>query len=213
MQDAHVLGECRPCAYFWHKDDGCRWGDDCQFCHICDGDAIKRLKKAKRQRMKAQTRAEPLDEVLPLQLGREELPDAELLEPVRVGLRVELRPPPGLTPRPYFSMELLNQCMAKRMEQKNADGADAHLDGKLGYLVDDDCEEPSRRGIFNEAEMSSEAYPQLPGPAHAVEWEAPKVDALDPAFVGRPTLRFEDMFPELWLRSLGAAAPSAVESL
>lgn len=55
-QEAHVRGECRPCAYFRHKADGCRQGDDCPFCHLCDHDAIKRLKKAKRQRMRVQDR-------------------------------------------------------------------------------------------------------------------------------------------------------------
>jgi len=55
-QEAHARGECRPCAYFRHKADGCRQGDDCPFCHLCDHDAIKRLKKAKRQRMRAQDR-------------------------------------------------------------------------------------------------------------------------------------------------------------
>merc|ERR1740121_374575 len=52
--DAHAMGTCRPCAYFWQKDDGCRWGAGCEFCHLCDRDAIKRKKKAKRTQRKIQ---------------------------------------------------------------------------------------------------------------------------------------------------------------
>lgn len=49
---AHPRGECKPCAYFMHKTDGCRWGKDCAFCHLCDRDALKRQKKAKKVRVK-----------------------------------------------------------------------------------------------------------------------------------------------------------------
>jgi hypothetical protein len=50
MVDLHARGECSPCAYFYHKRDGCRWGEDCKFCHMCPADEIKKRKK---QRMKA----------------------------------------------------------------------------------------------------------------------------------------------------------------
>merc|ERR1712217_725042 len=46
MQEAHSRGECKPCAYFMHKADGCRQGNDCQFCHLCDkGEGKKRRKE------------------------------------------------------------------------------------------------------------------------------------------------------------------------
>jgi hypothetical protein len=47
MADLHVRGECTPCAYFCSKQDGCRWGEDCKFCHMCPPDEIKKRKKAK----------------------------------------------------------------------------------------------------------------------------------------------------------------------
>ncbi|CAE8616519.1 unnamed protein product, partial [Polarella glacialis] len=53
-QDAHGRGECRPCAYFQYKDDGCRLGDDCKFCHLCDRADIKQHKKLKKQQVRVQ---------------------------------------------------------------------------------------------------------------------------------------------------------------
>lgn len=50
---AHDLGKCTPCAYFWYKKDGCRKGDDCQFCHLCQKGEIKRRKKDRIQQLKA----------------------------------------------------------------------------------------------------------------------------------------------------------------
>eukprot|EP00930_Biecheleria_cincta_P067007 TRINITY_DN5336_c0_g2_i1.p1 TRINITY_DN5336_c0_g2~~TRINITY_DN5336_c0_g2_i1.p1 ORF type:complete len:197 (+),score=32.17 TRINITY_DN5336_c0_g2_i1:128-718(+) len=49
----HERGECKPCAYFHHKEDGCRQGEDCEFCHLCSPEALKERKKLKLQRMKA----------------------------------------------------------------------------------------------------------------------------------------------------------------
>eukprot|EP00439_Symbiodinium_sp_Y106_P041737 s3578_g5.t1 len=44
----HERGECRPCAYFFYKKDGCRLGMACEFCHLCPrGEANRRNKKAK----------------------------------------------------------------------------------------------------------------------------------------------------------------------
>jgi len=54
---AHERGQCNPCAYFWQKEDGCRQGDNCQFCHMCDRDAMRRWKKEKKQRKKAEALA------------------------------------------------------------------------------------------------------------------------------------------------------------
>jgi len=45
--DLHKLGECRPCAYYAFKKDGCRLGDDCEFCHLCDRAEIRRWKRAR----------------------------------------------------------------------------------------------------------------------------------------------------------------------
>jgi hypothetical protein len=43
--EAHILGQCAPCAYFWYKADGCRQGAPCKFCHLCDKGEIKRRKR------------------------------------------------------------------------------------------------------------------------------------------------------------------------
>mmetsp|Transcript_64907 Transcript_64907/g.120796 ORF Transcript_64907/g.120796 Transcript_64907/m.120796 type:complete len:211 (+) Transcript_64907:74-706(+) len=48
----HYRKECTPCAYFARKADGCRSGDGCQFCHLCDAGEIKRRKKAKWKAMR-----------------------------------------------------------------------------------------------------------------------------------------------------------------
>jgi len=50
----HERGECKPCAYFQHKQDGCRQGEDCPFCHLCSPEALKERKKLKLQRMKVE---------------------------------------------------------------------------------------------------------------------------------------------------------------
>jgi hypothetical protein len=56
MQDAHSRGECRPCAYFLHKADGCRHGERCSFCHLCvKGD----LKKVRKERIRPTPTAQP----------------------------------------------------------------------------------------------------------------------------------------------------------
>lgn len=44
---AHLRGECKPCAYYWDKEDGCRRGEACEFCHLCDEGERKRRKKEK----------------------------------------------------------------------------------------------------------------------------------------------------------------------
>lgn len=67
MEAAHYAGTCRPCAYFLYKGDGCRWGADCQFCHLCKRGEIKRrkkekarnLRKAKQEFMEAAFEADP----------------------------------------------------------------------------------------------------------------------------------------------------------
>jgi hypothetical protein len=47
MEVLHARGECRPCAYVYHKEDGCRWGGACNFCHLCPPGAMKKRKKEK----------------------------------------------------------------------------------------------------------------------------------------------------------------------
>mmetsp|Transcript_8880 Transcript_8880/g.22894 ORF Transcript_8880/g.22894 Transcript_8880/m.22894 type:complete len:205 (+) Transcript_8880:130-744(+) len=42
----HKHANCRPCAYFLFKPDGCRHGPDCEFCHLCELGEKRRRKKA-----------------------------------------------------------------------------------------------------------------------------------------------------------------------
>jgi len=49
----HERGECRPCAYFAVKSDGCRLESGCQFCHLCTSDDLKRRKKERVKAIKA----------------------------------------------------------------------------------------------------------------------------------------------------------------
>ena len=51
--------DCREslCAYFLFKEDGCRNGPDCEFCHLCDTSDIKRRKKERAKAVKARHQA------------------------------------------------------------------------------------------------------------------------------------------------------------
>jgi len=49
----HRRGDCQPCAYFAFRADGCRQGDDCEFCHLCTKSQAKSKKKQRAQRLKA----------------------------------------------------------------------------------------------------------------------------------------------------------------
>jgi len=49
---AHQRGQCRPCAYFFYKEDGCRQAAACKFCHICPHGEIRRRKREKREQRK-----------------------------------------------------------------------------------------------------------------------------------------------------------------
>lgn len=51
---AHLIGECKPCAYFWGKADGCRSGSQCEFCHVCDREAMRKWKKAKKHQKRTE---------------------------------------------------------------------------------------------------------------------------------------------------------------
>lgn len=57
MEDAHKRGVCQPCAYFFHKQDGCRQGMNCSFCHLCPRSELRRKKKDKAKALKAMRRA------------------------------------------------------------------------------------------------------------------------------------------------------------
>lgn len=65
--EAHQRGDCQPCAYFAYREDGCRQGDDCSYCHLCDRIDIKRKKKDRARCLKSaakQAAAIDEDEVL-----------------------------------------------------------------------------------------------------------------------------------------------------
>jgi hypothetical protein len=55
---AHSNGQCKPCAYFHQKEDGCRWGDDCDFCHVCQPGELKKRKREKVKALKAANKSE-----------------------------------------------------------------------------------------------------------------------------------------------------------
>jgi hypothetical protein len=48
MEEAHIRGDCRPCAYYLHKRDGCRHGDACSYCHLCTEGGQKKRRKERR---------------------------------------------------------------------------------------------------------------------------------------------------------------------
>lgn len=50
--ELHARGDCRPCAYFAFKKDGCRMGDDCEYCHLCDRSDIRRWKRVRAKALK-----------------------------------------------------------------------------------------------------------------------------------------------------------------
>jgi len=54
MEENHTKGNCRPCAYFLSKGDGCRWGESCSFCHLCPVGALKKKKKQKIKALREQ---------------------------------------------------------------------------------------------------------------------------------------------------------------
>lgn len=49
MELLHAKKKCKPCGYFYRKDDGCRQGMACKFCHICPSDELKARKRAKKR--------------------------------------------------------------------------------------------------------------------------------------------------------------------
>lgn len=58
MEERHLRGNCKPCAYFLYKADGCRHGDQCEYCHLCKRGEIKKRKKEKVKQLRADEAAE-----------------------------------------------------------------------------------------------------------------------------------------------------------
>lgn len=54
---AHDNQTCKPCAYFYLKDDGCRQGDDCEYCHLCSLDDLRTKKRSVKREARCQKRA------------------------------------------------------------------------------------------------------------------------------------------------------------
>mmetsp|Transcript_74207 Transcript_74207/g.206249 ORF Transcript_74207/g.206249 Transcript_74207/m.206249 type:complete len:176 (-) Transcript_74207:68-595(-) len=52
----HLSGNCKPCAYYFQKEDGCRQGTSCPFCHMCPPGEFKKRKKNKLKLMRAEAR-------------------------------------------------------------------------------------------------------------------------------------------------------------
>lgn len=57
----HEQGQCKPCAYFWYKKDGCRKDSDCQFCHLCEKGESKKRKKERVKLLKQNSRHGTID--------------------------------------------------------------------------------------------------------------------------------------------------------
>jgi len=53
-EQKHMRGECRPCAYYLKKADGCRQGAQCGFCHLCPEGELKARKKEKIRALREQ---------------------------------------------------------------------------------------------------------------------------------------------------------------
>merc|ERR1719330_1811116 len=47
----HLLGKCRPCAWFW-KPQGCQNGQACAHCHLCPEGELKERKRVKEAAMR-----------------------------------------------------------------------------------------------------------------------------------------------------------------
>jgi len=54
---AHRQGICKPCGYYFFKEDGCRLGDSCEFCHLCTIDEVKNRKRNSKREARAMKRA------------------------------------------------------------------------------------------------------------------------------------------------------------
>ena len=57
MQLAHPEGRCKPCLYFAFKEDGCRAGSDCTYCHECSREDILARRKMHKREARAAAQA------------------------------------------------------------------------------------------------------------------------------------------------------------
>jgi hypothetical protein len=62
MAELHEIGQCRPCAYHCHKEDGCRRGADCTFCHMCGPEMLRTRRKEKAKRIKSEMKLRKQEE-------------------------------------------------------------------------------------------------------------------------------------------------------
>eukprot|EP00930_Biecheleria_cincta_P047295 TRINITY_DN32758_c0_g1_i1.p1 TRINITY_DN32758_c0_g1~~TRINITY_DN32758_c0_g1_i1.p1 ORF type:complete len:218 (+),score=44.20 TRINITY_DN32758_c0_g1_i1:69-722(+) len=53
----HENRTCRPCSYFHLKKDGCRQGEDCEYCHFCSLDDVKSKKRMVKREVRTEKRA------------------------------------------------------------------------------------------------------------------------------------------------------------
>eukprot|EP00441_Pelagodinium_beii_P037419 CAMPEP_0197650796 /NCGR_PEP_ID=MMETSP1338-20131121/31161_1 /TAXON_ID=43686 ORGANISM="Pelagodinium beii, Strain RCC1491" /NCGR_SAMPLE_ID=MMETSP1338 /ASSEMBLY_ACC=CAM_ASM_000754 /LENGTH=195 /DNA_ID=CAMNT_0043225277 /DNA_START=87 /DNA_END=674 /DNA_ORIENTATION=+ len=54
---AHDRGTCRPCAYLYSKEDGCRHGEECEYCHLCTVEDVKNRKRQVKREARTAKRA------------------------------------------------------------------------------------------------------------------------------------------------------------
>eukprot|EP00930_Biecheleria_cincta_P095513 TRINITY_DN87470_c0_g1_i1.p1 TRINITY_DN87470_c0_g1~~TRINITY_DN87470_c0_g1_i1.p1 ORF type:complete len:205 (-),score=38.64 TRINITY_DN87470_c0_g1_i1:45-659(-) len=52
--ELHGTGRCKPCAWFW-KPVGCRADLDCEYCHLCDAEELKRRRALKAAEIRSGT--------------------------------------------------------------------------------------------------------------------------------------------------------------
>jgi hypothetical protein len=178
----HGKGECNPCAYFWQKADGCRMGAECEYCHLCDRDAIRRWKREKKQRKKAEAnvavRHGNAGNALPVgavntwsghaNKSREQFYTAAR-EPARVDLPVPVQSsaPPGIADfnlvglrRPYLPMKLVGGAFSSAQMPMSV-GLDFTDVESTDHLLDGDhakpckMEEPGNDRPIEEAPSSS----------------------------------------------------------
>jgi len=45
--DLHATGGCKPCAWMYKDESGCRNGESCKYCHLCPPGEVKRRKRDK----------------------------------------------------------------------------------------------------------------------------------------------------------------------
>ena len=104
---AHEMRRCDPCAFFW-KEKGCRDGQGCLFCHVCQPGEKKRRKEERRivaSRGNVVSVVAKFQNILPISLKA--LTEAvwraeghELTDDTTILLAL-LGPMPGECPKPY----------------------------------------------------------------------------------------------------------------